>query len=129
MHIYKIISAAKFFLGAWIMLIIFTSINIYEDPITGIGLGFLGLFIASRWLSFFLFLWIQKFYRKNLTEERLMKDSYKLSLLFGIYVMLNVTLILSEYRNKLIWLLLLWWFVLLQMSLFWEENNHDRHQK
>ncbi|MBU0626213.1 hypothetical protein KKG31_07630 [Patescibacteria group bacterium] len=60
---------------------------------------------------------IQKFYR-HIEKVRLIKDSYKLSLLFGIYVMINAALILSEYRNKIIGIVLLAGFILLQIALF-----------
>lgn len=122
MHIYNIISWIKFVLGVAIMVIVYTSINIYEDPVIWIGLWFLWLFIASRWISFFLFLWIQNIYR-HVSKLRLVKDSYKLSLLFWIYVMVNVILIMSEYRNKFIWILLIVGFILLQISLFSDHNN------
>ena len=109
------------------MLIVYTSINIYEDPTIGIGLGFVWLFIASRGISFYLFLWIQNLYRHS-DKLRIIKDSYKLSLLFGIYVMINVLLILLEYRSKFTGILLLIGFILLQISLF-TDKNHEKSQE
>jgi len=41
MYLYHIASLAKFILGMGIMLITYTSINVYEDPVIGIGLGIL----------------------------------------------------------------------------------------
>ena len=106
MQLYYMAAAGKCILGAMILFIDYSSINVYEDPTIGIGLGFLGVFILSWGISFFLFLWIQSWYRK-ISKERLVKDSYKLSLLFGIFVMINVLLLLLGYRNKLIGILLL----------------------
>ena len=123
-RIYHIISLIKFFLGVAIMTIVYTSINIYEDPVIWIWLWFLWLFIASRWASFFLFLGIQNIYR-HVEKIRLIKDSYKLSLLFGIYVMVNVLLIMLEYRNKFIGILLLIWFIILQISLFSDSRSEN----
>lgn len=117
MYLYHIISGIKCFLGIAILYIVYSSINIYEDPIVGISFGFLGIFIASRGASFFLFLGIQKIYR-HIEKIRLIKDSYKLSLLFGIYMLINVLLILLEYRNKFIGILLLVGFIFLQIALF-----------
>jgi len=48
MRLYNIASAIKLALGIAIIIITYTSINIYEDPIIGIALAFLGIFIASR---------------------------------------------------------------------------------
>lgn len=41
MQLYHIASLTKFVLGALILIIDYTSINVYEDPAIGIGLGFL----------------------------------------------------------------------------------------
>jgi hypothetical protein len=93
MYLYHIASLVKFVLGVGILLITYTSINVYEDPVIGIGLFMLGLFIAARGASFYLFLGIQKFFRE-ISQTRLIKDSYKLSLLFGIYVLINALFLL-----------------------------------
>ena len=122
MYLYYIASLIKFVLGIAIMLITYTSINVYEDPVIGIGLGILWLFIAARGASFFLFLWIQKFFR-DISKERLVKDSYKLSLLFGIYVLINALFLLLWYRSKFLWLLLLVGFIILQVVLFSEQKK------
>lgn len=41
MHLYHIASLGKLVLGVVIMFITYTSINVYEDPVVGIGLGIL----------------------------------------------------------------------------------------
>ena len=93
MHLYYIASLIKMVLGMLILLVTYTSINVYEDPMIGIGLGILGLFILARGASFYMFVGIQKFFRE-LPKDRLIKDSYKLSLLFGIYVLINALFLL-----------------------------------
>lgn len=93
MRLYHIASLIKFVLGLVILLITYTFINVYEDPVIGIGLMILGIFIAARGASFYIFLGLQKFFR-DVAQERLIKDSYKLSLLFGIYVLINALCIL-----------------------------------
>ncbi len=104
------------------MLIVYNFINVYEDPVIGIGLGFLGLFIACRGLSFFLFFGVQRLWR-HVAKNRIIKDSYKLSLLFGVYAMINVLLLLLGNWTKLIGLLLLIAFVVLQVVLFSNERK------
>ena len=128
MNIYPIISAIKLVLWVIIVLLTYTSINVYEDPWIWIGLMFLWIFIASRWASFYLFIWIQKLYRHNIDNLKLFKDSYKLSLLFWIYIIINFLLLLGGYRNKFVGILLLAGFVFLQVTLFSETPKTNEHE-
>lgn len=123
MQLYHIASLSKFVLGVLILIIDYTSINVYEDPAIGIGLGFLWLFIAAWGASFYLFLRIQKRYR-HIDDIQLSKDSYKLSLLFGIFVILNAMLLLLWYWNKFVGIWLLVGFIALQVSLFPDPKKH-----
>lgn len=128
MHLYNIASAIKLALGIAIIIITYTSINIYEDPVIGIALAFLGIFIASRWWSFYLFWWIQKLYQNNKWALLIAKDSYKLSLLFGIYMIINFLLIVLWWRNKFLGILLLWSFVRMYISLFLNTEKNDKNK-
>ncbi len=128
MQLYYIASLSKFILWAIILIMDYTTLNVYEDPAIAIGLGFLGLFIAARGASFFLFLWIQKWYR-HVDSERLVKDSYKLSLLFGFFVIVNGLLLLLGWRSKLLGIILLAGFIALQVSLFSDSKNNHGHQE
>lgn len=121
-NLYNISSLTKIILWAVILLITYTSINVYEDPIIALSLWFLWIFILSRWISFFLFLFEQRLFHQLKSEENITKDSYKLSLLFWIFCMINVLLILWSHRNKLIWIILLIVFILMQIFLF-ERND------
>lgn len=56
-------------------------------------------------------------------NDRLIKDSYKLSLLFGIFCLINVWLILLGNRNTIIGLLLTIGFIALQTMLFKNQNK------
>ena len=58
----------------------------------------------------------------------LVKDSYKLSLLFGIFVIINILLILLGYRNKRIGIILLIGFVALQITLFADPKPSYDHR-
>lgn len=123
---YKIASIIKILLWLFIIFITYTSVNIYEDPAIWIGLWFLWSFIAIRWSSFFLFLRWQNIFRKK-TKERIIKDSYKLSLLFGIYAMINILFLVLWKRTKLIWFILLWWFILIHILLLENQNERDQN--
>ena len=124
LNFYNTIAFAKVVLGALILLITYTSINVYDDPVIALSLWFLWIFILARWISFFVFLFEQRLFHQLKSEEQLKKDSYKLSLLFGIFCIINVLLILLSRRNKLVWLALLILFILMQIFLF-ERNDWD----
>lgn len=126
MYLYHLASAIKLALGVSIIIITYTSINVYEDPVIGIALAFLGIFIAARWWSFYIFWWIQKLYKNKKDILLIAKDSYKLSLLFGIYMVINFLLIILGWRNKFIGILLLWWFVRIYISLFLNTERNDQ---
>jgi uncharacterized membrane protein YkgB len=125
MPLYHLASAIKFALWVAIIIITYTSINVYEDPIIGIALAFLWIFIAARWGSFYLFLWIQKLYEPKKDTLLKYKDSYKLSLLFGIYMIINFLLIVLGWRNKFIGIILLGWFVRIHISLFSNNKSNE----
>lgn len=128
-NIYQLLSGVKCAIGALILVITYTSINVYEDPAIAIGLSFLGIFIIARWVSFFLFFWVQKLYRKNLDHITIVKESYKLSLIFGIYIIINYLLILLGRRNKFLGILILGLFIWLEMTLYSEASpKHDKHR-
>ncbi len=122
MYLYHIASLIKLVLGALILLITYTSINVYEDPVIGIALGVVWIFIVARGASFYLFLGIQKRFRE-ISQTRLIKDSYKLSLLFGIYVLFNVLFLLLGHWTKFLGIILLVGFIILQVALFSEQKK------
>ena len=126
-YLYHIIALLKLVLWIWILLLIYFTVNIYEDPVIWIWLWFLGLFIAAWGFSFFIFFEIQNLFYKLKTRDQIVTESYKLSLLFGIYAMINVLLILLGQRTKLLWLLLLLWFIWLQIILFSKSNKPNEN--
>ena len=123
MNMYKLASVVKIILGGTILLVDYTMINVYEDPLIGIGLGLVGVFVLARGVSFFLFFYAQELFRKLEYRDRNLKDSYKLSLLFGLYSLINVLLLLLGSWNKWRWLLLLAGFIVLQYLLFLEPKH------
>ncbi len=125
LRFYYIASIIKLVLWLFIIIITYTSINIYEDPTIWISLWFIGTFIAIWWFSFFLFLRGQKLFRQKI-EERIVKDSYKLSLLFGIYSIINILLLILWSRTKLAWIILLAGFILIHILLLENQNAKDK---
>jgi hypothetical protein len=128
MNLYQIASATKLILWLIILILVYSCINVYEDPGIWISLWFLWLFIMLWWLSFYIFLLWQKTFRSNQDQERITKDSYKLSLLFGIYAIINVLLLILWNRSKLLWFILLVWFIVLQISLFSDKKKAHEHR-
>lgn len=122
LRIYHIASIIKAVIWLFITIFTYTSINVYEDTAIAIVLLFVGIFTLARWLSFFLFLWWHKLFSKK-TNELQTKDSYKLSLLFGIYCLLNIILLIGWYRNKIIWIIILIVFIALQIFLLGWNNG------
>jgi hypothetical protein len=100
-------------------------INVFEDPLIGIGLGLVGTFILSRGVSFFIFFYAQELFRKIEFRDRNLRDSYKLSFLFGLYALINVLLLLLGSWTKWRGLILLAGFIILQYFLFLEPK-YDR---
>lgn len=126
-RIYYIASIIKAVIWILITIFTYTSINVYEDTAIAIILWFVWIFILARWVSFFLFLWWYKLFSKK-KEEQQIKDSYRLSLLFGIYCLLNILLLIGWYWNKIQWILILIWFIALQIFLI-EWNNGESGTK
>ncbi len=127
MHVYKVISLIKIVIGLATSILVYSFINVYEDPIVWLGLGFLWIFIFAWGASFFVFLAFQRRFRDAKMDD-MMKDSYKLSLLFGIYVIINLLLISLWYRSKRLGIWLFIWFVFLQVFLFmgfWERDDEQ----
>ncbi len=124
LRFYYIASITKLILWLFIVIITYTSINIYEDPAIWISLWFIGTFIAIRWFSFFLFLRGQKIFRQK-EEERIVKDSYKLSLLFGIYSIINILLLILWSWTKLFGIILLAGFILIHILLLENQNGES----
>ncbi len=127
LRFYYIASIIKIILWLFIIVITYTSINIYEDPHIWISLWFISVFITIWGLSFFLFLWWQKLFRQK-KEERIIKDSYKLSLLFWIYSIINILLLVLWSWTKLFGIILLAGFFLIHILLLENQNEEQKNE-
>lgn len=118
LNLYHMTAIIKIILWITVILITYTSINVYEDPVIALSLWFLWIFILARWLSFFLFLLWQKLFHKLKSDDDATKDSYKLSLLFWFFCIINALLLVMSRRNKAIGLIILVAFIIIQIFLF-----------
>ncbi len=126
---YKYISLIKLIVWLLILFIDYMAINVFEDPVVAIWIFLVWCFLFFRWLSFFIFLFVQKFFRKQSVQWNIESDSYKLSLLFWMYALLNIILIFLWYWSKLRWLILLGIFLLLLYFLLLDSIKNVRKSK
>ncbi len=124
--IYHLLSIIKFVIWVWILFIVYNFINVYEDPTIAISLLFLWMFISLWWASFFIFLFLQNIFLKRNDKIRIIKNSYKLSLLFGFYSMFNVSFLLLWRWTKFIWIMLFLVFILIQVLVFVPISKVDK---
>lgn len=122
-NLYYTTAVIKIVLWIIVLLITYTSINVYEDPVIALSLWFLWVFILAWWASFFLFLLWQKLFHKLKSDEDAVKDSYKLSLLFWFFCIINVLLLLMSRRNKSVGLIILIVFIFIQIFLFEKKDG------
>ena len=123
---YKYLSLIKLVVWLLILFIDYVAINVFEDPVVAIWILLVWCFLVARWASFFLFLFIQKRVKTNNSQWVIESDSYKLSLLFWMYALLNIILIFLWHRDKWRWLVLLWWFILLLYFLLLDSAKHAK---
>ncbi len=123
---YKYLSLIKLIVWLLILFIDYVAINVFEDPVVAIGILLVWCFLVARWASFFLFLFVQKVVKNQNIQWVAESDSYKLSLLFWIYSLINIILIFLWHRSKWWWLVLLWWFIVLLYFLLLDSAKHAR---
>ena len=123
-NFYKYLSLIKLVVGLIILFIDYAAINVFEDPLIAIWILLVGVFLVSRWASFFFFLFIQKIFMNKKIQNSPESESYKLSFLFGMYAMINIILILLWHWNKLRGLVILWGFILLLYFLMMDSSKN-----
>ena len=123
-NFYKYLSLIKLVVGLIILFIDYAAINVFEDPLIAIWILLVGVFLVSRWASFFFFLFIQKIFRNKKIQNSPESESYKLSFLFGMYAMINIILILLWHWNKSRGLVILWGFILLLYFLMMDSSKN-----
>lgn len=123
-NFYKYLSLIKLVVGLIILFIDYAAINVFEDPLIAIWILLVGVFLVSRWASFFFFLFIQKIFRNKKIQNSPESESYKLSFLFGMYALINIILILMWNWSKMRGLIILWAFILLLYFLMMDSSKN-----
>lgn len=123
---YKYLSLIKLIVWLLILFIDYVAINVFEDPLIAIWILLVWCFLVARWASFFFFLFIQKSFKNTKIQWVAESDSYKLSLLFWIYALLNIILIFLWHWSKKRWIILLIWFIILLYFLIMDTVKHAK---
>lgn len=123
---YHIGSWIKIIIGVWLGILLYFLINPQEDPALAIGLLLVALFLVGWGASFYMF-WAINSLARRVGDEAL-SDSYKMSLLFGFFIIINATLIFLEAWSKILGVILLLVFLGLFVVLF-RQGNRARHDR
>ena len=123
---YKYLSLVKLIVWLLNLFVDYVAINVFEDPVVAIWILLVWCFLVARWASFFFFLFVQKTFRTRNFQWLLESDSYKLSLLFWMYTLLNIILIFLWHWNKTRGLILLCGFILLLYFLMMDSAKHAK---
>lgn len=100
-------------------------ISVKEDPAVALVLGLIGVFICVWGVSYFIFYRSQWLFSTKLTQERMQKDAYKCSFLFGLFALINVLLLIANFWSKWIGLVCLGLFALMQYAIFTDPKRKE----
>ncbi len=114
MSLYHIFSLIKISIAILILLSLYFTIDPYADPLIALSWGMVGFFLLAWWCSFFFFWGWNKYISKIKHEQQNIITSYKLSLLFGIYILFNIIFLLNQKRTLLWGIVLLIGFIIIQ---------------
>jgi hypothetical protein len=125
-YTYKRLSTIKILLGLTILISTIFSINVFTDEVLGMTMFLLGVFLLARGVSYFAFRLLQyamKQYHKY--EHEKMTEAYKLSFLFGCFIVTNIMLIVMGKWTRLLGINLLLGFVIIQILLIYDRDTND----
>lgn len=127
MSLYHIFSLIKIVAALAILISLYLTIDPYADPLVALTGLMIGFFLLGWGVSFFVFEWrynhLKPQYTKIKPSDSTVTYSYRLSLLFGIYVLFNVIFLLREQRTILWWIAMLISFILIQNILLATKQN------
>ena len=89
----------------------------------------IGIFILAWGISFYVFYGWKRLVYHTKENESMITESYKLSLLFGIYILLNALLLLRHQRTGIVGIILFITFIIIQAIIIPEQSTHSKSQK
>lgn len=128
LSVYTIASLIKLVLGAIVLIIDATTISVKDDTAIALILGLIGVFVVARGISYFIFFWSQWLFSTKISEERMQKDAYKCSFLFGLFALINILLLIAELWSKWIGLLCIVAFMAMQYVIFTDPKRKNDHR-
>lgn len=121
---YKRLSRVKIVLGIVIISLTIRYINVFANEALGISFFLLGIFLLSRGSSYFAFRLLQYAMKQYHTyEHEKMTEAYKLSFLFGLFIITNAILLVMQKWTRLIGINILLAFVILQILLIYDRDT------
>ncbi len=126
MQTYSIWATIKFLVGIIIVSILYKYVNVYESPILGLSFGYLWVFMIIWWIMYFFFLWLYKLRSSETSHLKQTSFSYKLSLLFALCTMINLTLMINDSWNNFLWILTALIFVAIIPFLANDKVNYEQ---
>lgn len=83
-----------------ILLLTLSQLNIKEDPEIALTFLLIGVLVFAWGVSYFVFYGGQLLFLLNTSVEKMQKDAYKSSFLFGLYALINMLLVIGGLRGK-----------------------------
>ena len=123
--IYVIASLIKLFFWIILLIIDFTLISPKDDMAIALVLGLIWIFLILRWGSYFIFYRSQWLVTTKTSKERMQRDAYKTSFLFGLFCLINVLLLVAEFWSKWIGIVCLLLFIAMQYAIFTDPLRKD----
>ena len=98
MRFYSLWALLKVIFGLAMMWVIYNHVHVYQQPIIGLSLWFLAVFLSVWWGSYFFFLLCYKLFSKRM-EQRQNSESYTHSLLLAVRTMVQLSLMITNNRS------------------------------
>jgi hypothetical protein len=119
------LSILKLIIGLVVLVLVGMYIDPFQDPQTWVILGSIWLLFFVRWLSYFVF-YYAGVYRSDKKLSLLSSFAYKASLLLALYVLMNIILIIIEFRTIVNGILIALLFVALYWFLFYGPKPEEK---
>lgn len=117
-------SLIKMGIGLLILILTFSLLNVKEDPEVALSMLLIGIFVFARGAAYFLFYGGELLFLIKVSQEKMQKDAYKASFLFGLYALINVLLLIGSFWSKFVGILILLVFTALWGVLFTYKPQH-----
>lgn len=122
MRFYSRGALLKVMFGLAILWVIYYHVQVYQQPVIGLSLGFLGTFLSVWGGSYFFFLLCYKVFSSR-PEMRQNSESYTHSLLLAVRTMVQIALVITGNWSYFIAALTVAVFVVLHLTIIQDASN------